>query len=408
MNVSRGREGILWTPQDSALPKNFVETGFTLSAGTGLQVAIAAGRCDINGKLFYTASPLYCDVPASSSTKIYLNYTALSFTPIVSINSGDVCLGTIVSGTSSITSVGNTGRRTLGGTLFTPCMPIGMPFPCLTTARPDGTLLCDGSSFDTALYPDLAKVYPSGVLPDLRGVTLRGLDHGRGLDIDGANRALGSYQADQFASHEHHIAIDGTTDYLNTQNGTGQNARWFGSSSNGTGSSATELKAQEAGGTETRGKNVAVDWLVYATLPIYDLNVNNANAATLGGYSPSHFLAEADLKTRLNASGDAPIYACRAWAKISINSGIPSIVESGNVSSVTDLGVGQYQINFATPMVDDNYSIGFGVRSSSDTGSLLTAAFPLNASSCKVNTHGLSSGAAITVDATIVTVEIFR
>ena len=60
-------------------------------------------------------------------------------------------------------------------------------------------------------------------------------------------------------------------------------------------------------------------------------------------------------KYALNASGNAPIYACRAWVNFD-GTGIPSIRASGNVSSITDVGVGRYKANFATVMQDANYA----------------------------------------------------
>ncbi len=51
-----------------------------------------------------------------------------------------------------------------------------------------------GQRFSCGSYPQLARTYPGCVLPDLRGVFIRGLDNGRGLDPD---RGILSYQSDQ-------------------------------------------------------------------------------------------------------------------------------------------------------------------------------------------------------------------
>ena len=79
----------------------------------------------------------------------------------------------------------------------------------------------------------------------------------------------------------------------------------------------------------------------------------------------------------LNASGSAPMYACRAWVNFN-GTGTVAIRASGNVSSITDNGTGDYTINFATDMEDANYCVtgstqrvttgqagGFGVKNSS-------------------------------------------
>ena len=76
---------------------------------------------------------------------------------------------------------------------------------------------------------------------------------------------------------------------------------------------------------------------------------------------------------RLNSSGDlqmnsgygsvATAYGCRAWVNFN-GTGTVAIRASGNVSSIGDLGTGQYQVNFINAMPDANYSI-----SGSDVGS---------------------------------------
>lgn len=69
------------------------------------------------------------------------------------------------------------------------------------------------------------------------------------------------------------------------------------------------------------------------------------------------FVANDDrVKTALNASGNAPIYACRAWVNFD-GTGTVAIRKSGNVSSIADNGTGQYAINFTTAMPDANYSV---------------------------------------------------
>ena len=67
------------------------------------------------------------------------------------------------------------------------------------------------------------------------------------------------------------------------------------------------------------------------------------------------------VKTALNASGDAPIYACRAWVNFDGDSGSGTgssditIRGSGNVSSITDNGTGRFTVNFTTAMPDTDY-----------------------------------------------------
>ncbi|END3473489.1 phage tail protein [Salmonella enterica] len=70
--------------------------------------------------------------------------------------------------------------RTLG---IADSYPAGCPIPYPGQIAPSGYLLMSGRIFSKSLYPQLAKLYPDGVLPDMRGMYVRGWDNGRGIDI---------------------------------------------------------------------------------------------------------------------------------------------------------------------------------------------------------------------------------
>ncbi|GAB0977472.1 hypothetical protein MZ16F93_19200 [Escherichia coli] len=61
-------------------------------------------------------------------------------------------------------------------------LPVGVPVPWPSATPPTGWLKCNGAPFSAAQYPKLALVYPSLLLPDLRGEFIRGWDDGRGAD----------------------------------------------------------------------------------------------------------------------------------------------------------------------------------------------------------------------------------
>jgi hypothetical protein len=75
------------------------------------------------------------------------------------------------------------------------------------------------------------------------------------------------------------------------------------------------------------------------------------------------------ITSALNATGSAPIYACRAWVNFN-GTGTVAIRASGNVSSITDNGPGDYTVNFTTAMPDANYAaMGYAeYNSSPDSG----------------------------------------
>lgn len=55
-------------------------------------------------------------------------------------------------------------------------------------------------------------------------------------------------------------------------------------------------------------------------------------------------------------SGTAPLYMCRAWVNFN-GTGTVAIRASGNVTSITDNGTGDYTVNFTTAMPDANYGV---------------------------------------------------
>lgn len=80
------------------------------------------------------------------------------------------------------------------------------------------------------------------------------------------------------------------------------------------------------------------------------------NAEVQAGTDALKSVTPAGMKAGLNATGPAPIYACRAWVNFN-GTGTVAIRASGNVSSITDNGTGDYTVNFSSPMVDTNYSV---------------------------------------------------
>jgi hypothetical protein len=58
--------------------------------------------------------------------------------------------------------------------------------------------------------------------------------------------------------------------------------------------------------------------------------------------------------------GGAPSYTCRAWVNFDGTTTTPTIRASGNVSSVTKLSTGSYQVDFSTNLPDANFASVFG------------------------------------------------
>ena len=107
-------------------------------------------------------------------------------------------------------------------------------------------------------------------------------------------------------------------------------------------------------------------------------------------------------------SGSAPAYACRAWANFN-GTGTVAIRASGNVSSITDNGVGLWTINFTIPMQDANYSaiVQYDHQSSSNRGIGLTSTY--SASSFQVSSEDKSGTfGGSRADSSTISVAVFR
>jgi hypothetical protein len=66
-------------------------------------------------------------------------------------------------------------------------------------------------------------------------------------------------------------------------------------------------------------------------------------------------------------SGTAPIYPCRAWVNFN-GTGTVAIRASGNVTSITDNGTGDYTVNFTTAMPDANYCVSMSGGTATSNG----------------------------------------
>lgn len=81
-------------------------------------------------------------------------------------------------------------------------VPVGVPLPWPTDTAPEGYAIMAGQKFDKAAYPKLAAAYPSGVLPDMRGQTIKGKP--------ASGRNVLSTEADGVKSHSHGASASST------------------------------------------------------------------------------------------------------------------------------------------------------------------------------------------------------
>jgi uncharacterized protein (AIM24 family) len=110
-----------------------------------------------------------------------------------------------------------------------------------------------------------------------------------------------------------------------------------------------------------------------------------------------------------NGSGDiqfnsgygsvATAYGCRAWVNFN-GTGTVAIRASGNVTSITDNGTGDYTVNFTTAMPDANIAT---IATSVNTSFSVSVAQTTTTTQIRTNTT-----APALVDASIVNVAVFR
>jgi hypothetical protein len=112
---------------------------------------------------------------------------------------------------------------------------------------------------------------------------------------------------------------------------------------------------------------------VTGTLPVANggtgVATSTGSGANVLGTSPTLTTPTFDSASLATISGTAPLYMCRAWVNFN-GTGTVAINASGNVSSITDNGTGDYTVNFTTAMVDANYCaqlLGVGRETSSGT-----------------------------------------
>ncbi|MBO6808843.1 phage tail protein [Thalassospira sp.] len=160
-----------------------------------------------------------------------------------------------------ISGGGSGGSGVVAGSEIGSVSAFAMPTP------PTGWLVCDGSAISRTEYADLfatiGTLWGHGDevttfnLPDLRGEFVRGFDDGRGVD-DG--RAFGSAQSDEFKSHYH-----GFVNQLGAQDA--GNDGYITTGDDPVDQSLANSVTDNAGGDETRPRNIAMTYAIKAFYP---------------------------------------------------------------------------------------------------------------------------------------------
>lgn len=149
----------------------------------------------------YQSPGLYFQ-PANANTSAALHYPENNAGSLMVLRSAGITqVYRLYSGSRSYS---RSKYSTQPWTTWTPddVFPVGAPVPWPSDATPPGFALMQGQSFNKSVYPLLAIAYPSGVIPDMRGQTIKGKP--------ASGRAVLSQEQDGIKSHNHSATADNT------------------------------------------------------------------------------------------------------------------------------------------------------------------------------------------------------
>ncbi|MBW7618138.1 tail fiber protein [Citrobacter portucalensis] len=156
----------------------------------GQCVEIGAGQ-DLDG---YQTPGLYFQ-PANANTSTALHYPENNAGSLMVLKGAGITQ--VYRVYSSSRSYSRSKYSTGPWTIWTPddAFPVGAPIPWPSDTTPTGFALMQGQSFEKSAYPLLAIAYPSGIIPDLRGQTIKGKP--------ASGRTVLSQEQDGIKSHNH-------------------------------------------------------------------------------------------------------------------------------------------------------------------------------------------------------------
>jgi hypothetical protein len=146
------------------------------------------------------------------------------------------------------------------------------------------------------------------------------------------------------------------------------------------------------------GQNSASNFLIKAAIGTF---ASSTDAFVVDG--------TATLKFNSGYGSAATAYGCRAWVNFN-GTGTVAIRASGNVSSITDNGTGDYTVNFTTAMPDANYSYSLSTRHQPGVsrGIVVGSTTAPVTGSFRIETYDFGAGTFSLKDVDYICVSIFR
>ena len=402
------------------------------------------------------ASPALTGTPTAPTAAVGTNTTQVATTAFVNAeiaNDAPTKTGTGASGTWSISVTGNAGTatqlatsRSINGVAFNGTADINVP----DIRASNGTVLLDGTGVTSAVnYATLTNAATGGTVSlstagsDTNipfAITTKGTGAVTVSTVGGAinmrpgtsglriwddsdvyyhNVATGTLTANRTLTlpNASVTLVSGT---MVPTTGTGATGTW-GISISGNAATATTLTGLTPTITElnyTNGVTSAIQTQLNAKAALASPAFTGTPTAPTAAaatdttqIATTAFVRDA-IPNVLHASGSAPVYACRAWVNFD-GTGVVDIRASGNVSSITDNGTGNYTVNFATGMPDANYcalvtSVPKNATNNINYAYGLYPGGTKTASAVQIAVGGASNATGFTVDWDQVNVAVFR
>lgn len=234
-------------------------------AGGTLQISSAGGTArstisaDASNSYFAASDDRNFVVQTNAATRLTVNSsTATSTVPVV-----------LPANPTTSLQAATKGYVDLGS-------PAGIVVPFAGTAAPSGWLACNGANVSridyATLFAAIGITWGAGdgsttfTLPDLRGAFVRG--SGTSSLDPNSPRAVGSFQAEAYLSHNHSASdsghAHGYTVVTSTSQATGGSGSNYFNSSGGstTGTGYANISIGSSGGAETRPDNYALLYII--------------------------------------------------------------------------------------------------------------------------------------------------
>ena len=412
-----------FTPAIDYFNGNGSTTAFTLSrpVASVAQVQVVIENVPQNPGSAYTVSGntiTFTSAPPSGTSNIYVYYTS-PITQVIAPGQGTV--NTTALGNITNIASGNSSLTLQTGTTPTTAMTINTSQNVgIGTSSPAAKLDIVGGSNILGLTNTLASGYEAINMTVgtqqarivLTGQSFGDANYGTGdLTIQAQTVGKGIRFGTNGGTNQ--MIIDSSGNVGIGTSSPGSKLTVAGSSSLGTASSSGNTSIYQSPGSlyltlNTNG-TLGGSRRNWAISPEYDVAGGlSFTVGTSEGASPT------STKMVLDSSGNllfnsgygsvATAYGCRAWVNFN-GTGTVAIRASGNVTSITDNGTGQYTVNFTNSMPDVNYSTVVSADAASGLFGTIRSSATYLTGSVGINTY---NGSIATADHAIVCVSVFR